>query len=291
MANLPAVGQSAVNLSGTKKKTKAGFEPICRAQPGSHRLVKAQKTESTIRTEDRAAADSKPLPLSHVAIIMDGNRRWADKKGLPRLFGHKEGVKSLKRLVKHVSPAHLDYLTVYAFSSENWQRGQDEVDYLMELFSQVLKYELAELAENGVRLRFIGDLAGMPAELTAGLRQAMKDTAANTGLKLQIALNYGSRLEISEAIAAIVKDVQSGLLSASEISPRLVSSYLYTKDIPDPDLIIRTGGEMRLSNYLLWQAAYSELYVTQVLWPDFTTTEFDKAIGEYTARQRRYGGD
>ncbi len=229
--------------------------------------------------------------MTHVAIIMDGNRRWADRKGLPRLIGHKEGVKSLKRLVKHVSAAHLDFLTVYAFSSENWQRGQDEVDYLMELFSQVLKYELAELAENGVRLRFIGNLAGMPAQLNRGLAAAMEDTKLNQGLKMQVALNYGSRLEITEAVGKIAAEVQAGRLSCSAITPELISAHLYTKDIPDPDLIIRTGGEMRLSNYLLWQAAYAELYVTAVLWPDFTPAEFDRALAEYSARQRRYGGD
>ena len=221
---------------------------------------------------------------------MDGNRRWADKHGLPRLFGHKEGVKSLKRLVKHLTTKKLEYLTVYAFSSENWQRGQDEVDYLMQLFNEVLKHELDELAKAGAKLTFIGDLAGMPADLQAELNKAMDKTRANVGLKLQVALNYGSRLEITQAMQRIAAEVKSGKLSEADITTDLVGRYLYTGNIPDPDLIIRTGGEMRLSNYLLWQAAYTELYVTQVMWPEFTPDHFDAAVEDYAVRQRRYGG-
>ncbi|MBY0358061.1 MAG: isoprenyl transferase [Candidatus Obscuribacterales bacterium] len=231
------------------------------------------------------------LPLRHIAIIMDGNRRWADKKRLPRLLGHKEGVQALKRLVKHVSKRRLEYMTVYAFSSENWQRGQEEVDYLLKLFAQVLTEELEELSSAGVRLRFIGHLEGMPKNLRDSFARSMEQTKNNKGLNLQVALNYGSRLELSQATKQIAEDLQKGLITAEEITPDLVSSYLYTKGLPDPDLLIRTGGEMRLSNYLLWQAAYTELYVTETMWPDFDSKQFDLAIEEFAQRQRRYGGD
>jgi undecaprenyl diphosphate synthase len=231
------------------------------------------------------------LPLRHVAIIMDGNRRWADQRSFPRFLGHKEGVQALKRLVKHVTERKLDYLTVYAFSSENWQRGKEEVDYLMQLFNEVLKYELDELAKSGARLRFIGDLSEMPADLQQGLRRAMDKTESNKGLNLQVALNYGSRLELTQAVQELAKQVAQGKLSPSEITTEMISENLYTAGLPDPDLMIRTGGEMRLSNYLLWQSAYTELYVTSRLWPDFTPADFDVAVEDFSARQRRYGGN
>lgn len=220
---------------------------------------------------------------------MDGNRRWADKRHMPRLLGHREGVQSLKRLVKHCALRKLKYLTVYAFSSENWTRSHEEVEYLMDLFGRVLTDELAELAEAKVRLRFIGDLAGMPQELQRRLSQSMEKTAHNTGLNLQVALNYGSRLELTEAMKSIARSVEAGTLQIDQITPELISQFLYTKDLPDPDLMIRTGGEMRLSNYLLWQSAYTELYVTEVMWPEFDEAEFDKALAEFSHRQRRYG--
>jgi undecaprenyl diphosphate synthase len=231
------------------------------------------------------------LPLTHVAIIMDGNRRWADKHGLPRLFGHREGVQSLKRLVRHAGKLGLRYLTVYAFSSENWQRSREEVDYLFELFSKTLVEELGELCKNNVRLSFLGQLEAMPASLTEPIYDAMRTTSKNRGLSLQVAINYGSRLEITEAVKKIALAIRSGELQLEQIDDNLIDSYLYTSGMPDPELIIRTGGEMRLSNYLLWQAAYSELYVTPLLWPDFTPREFDKAIEEFVRRERRYGGD
>jgi undecaprenyl diphosphate synthase len=243
------------------------------------------------QTERKNAGAAEPLPLKHVSIIMDGNRRWADKHGLPRLFGHKEGVKALKRLVKHVTARKLEYLTVYAFSSENWQRGHEEVDYLMQLFNEVLKTELDELAKAGSRLRFIGDLHHMPPELQQGLNSAMEKTRTNSGLHLQVALNYGSRLEITTAVKRLVADVQAGKVSEPEITPELLGKYLYTGDIPDPDLMIRTGGEMRLSNYLLWQSAYTELYVTPIMWPEFQPKHFEEAVASFELRQRRYGGD
>jgi undecaprenyl diphosphate synthase len=253
-------------------------------------VPKPAKTHSEGRAESTTGA-SAALAVKHVAIIMDGNRRWADQHRMPRLLGHREGVKALKRLVKHVTARHLEYLTVYAFSSENWQRGQEEVDYLMQLFNEVLKSELKELAKAGARLRFIGDLEGMPPELQAGLQSAVEQTKNNSGLNLQVALNYGSRLEIASAVKKLVAEVKAGKVTEDEITPELLARYLYTVDIPDPELMIRTGGEMRLSNYLLWQSAYTELYVTPIMWPEFGPKQFDDAIASFEQRQRRFGGD
>ncbi len=240
---------------------------------------------------DFAQAAKQSWPLRHVAIIMDGNRRWADLKRLPRLVGHQAGVKSLKRLVEYVGSTGLQYLTVYAFSSENWQRSQDEVQYLFELFAKVLTDELSDISKNNVKLNFLGQIEKLPGSLDRSLKEAMAVTKDNTGLSLQIALNYGSRSEITEATRRIARAVAAGNLSAEAIDDSLIETYLYTSGMPDPELVIRTGGEMRLSNYLLWQAAYAELYVTEVLWPDFTPEEFDKSVNEFTRRERRWGGD
>ena len=246
---------------------------------------------SSAEKQPESGVQSGALPVKHVAIIMDGNRRWADNKGLPRLFGHREGVKTLKRLVRHVGERQLQYLTVYAFSSENWQRSQEEVTYLFELFGKTLAEELTELNENNVKLSFLGQLDKVPTSLTKSLYAAMHATRENTGLSLQVALNYGSRLEIADAVKKIALAVRSGDLSVEQIDETLIDSHLYTSGMPDPELIIRTGGQLRLSNYLLWQAAYSELYVTPLHWPEFTPEEFDKAIAEFVRRERRYGGD
>lgn len=239
-------------------------------------------------TAERAQAGGA-LPLDHVAIIMDGNRRWAADRNQPRMMGHKAGVKTLKHLVRHVGNLQLKFLTVYAFSSENWQRSKEEVGFLLDLFQNVLVTELEELAENNVRLTFLGDLLQLPETLQGSMRRAMEKTSANTGLALQVAINYGSRLEITEAVKKIGEEIAAGRLKVDEITDELISSHLYTHGMPDPALLIRTGGEMRLSNYLLWQAAYTELYVTPILWPDFTPAEFDKAIVEFCSRQRRWG--
>lgn len=254
-------------------------------------MIKQPKNSSTTKKAKHQQDGKTVLALKHVAIIMDGNRRWADSKHVPRFWGHKEGVQSLKRLVKHAAKVGLGYMTVYAFSSENWQRGQEEIDYLFGLFARVLSDELAELHAANVKLRFIGKLEGMPQNLQDGFKEAMRLTGDNSGLNLQVALNYGSRLEIAEAVKEIARKIQNGDLSIADITPDMVSDHLYTKGIPDPDLLIRTGGEMRLSNYLLWQAAYTELYVTNLMWPEFNEEEFDKAISEFNRRQRRYGGN
>ncbi len=222
---------------------------------------------------------------------MDGNRRWANKHHLPGVVGHREGVKSLKRLVKHVGTLKLSYLTVYAFSSENWQRSEDEVGYLMQLFTDVLTDEFQELSENKVRLRFIGHKSTMPDALRQKMEESVKNTEHNTGLNLQVAINYGSRQEITEAARQLAIEVRDGRVKPEEIDESMLSTFLYTRDIPDPELLIRTGGEMRLSNYLLWQSAYTEFYVTPALWPEFMPRHFDEAIREFARRERRWGGD
>lgn len=247
-------------------------------------------SNSNARETERGEDTNRPaLPLKHVAIIMDGNRRWADLKRMPRLKGHQEGVKALKEIVKHAGTLALGYLTVYAFSSENWQRSREEVRYLFELFSRVLSDEFEELHASKVRLTFLGDMSAIPSRLRKSFDAAMEKSKNNTGLSLQVAINYGSRLEITTAVRDIVQEAIEGKISAKEVTEQLIESRLFTSGMPDPELIIRTGGEMRLSNYLLWQAAYSELYITEVLWPDFTPDQFDLAIEEFRRRERRYG--
>jgi undecaprenyl diphosphate synthase len=253
-------------------------------------LAKApSKQKVDNKTTSEKAQAGAALPLEHVAIIMDGNRRWAADRNQPRVMGHKAGVQTLKQLVRHVGRLRLKFLTVYAFSSENWQRSKEEVGFLLDLFQNVLMTELEELAENDVKLTFLGDLEQLPDSLQTSMRRAMEKTRANTGLALQVAINYGSRLEITEAVKKIAAELVAGRIQIEEITDDLISSFLYTRGIPDPALLIRTGGEMRLSNYLLWQAAYTELYVTPTLWPDFNPDEFDQAIIEFQSRQRRWG--
>ena len=227
--------------------------------------------------------------LQHVAIIMDGNRRWAKKHLLPSMSGHNAGVKSLKTIVSDVAELGIKYLTVYAFSTENWGRKKDEVDFLMMLLAETVRKELDDLHKNNVKIRIIGNIDELNPELQKILNHSMSVTADNTGLNLQVAINYGSRDEITQAMKKISRDVQSGKLSPDDINDDLISSYLYTSNIPDPDLLIRTGGDQRLSNYLLWQLAYTEIYVTDVLWPDFGKEELNKSVLEFTKRERRFG--
>ena len=223
--------------------------------------------------------------LKHIAIIMDGNRRWAKENNLPSALGHKKGVESLKTILKACNEFGIKYLTVYAFSTENWNRKQEEVDFLMDLLAMTLKTELKEMHENNVVMKFIGDTEQLSEKLQTILKESSEYTKNNTGVNLQIAFNYGSRNEITQAIKNII---DKGYKS-SEITQKLISEELYTKNIPDPDLIIRTGGEMRISNYLLWQIAYSEIYVTEQYWPEFDKKSLSLAIEEFANRHRRYG--
>lgn len=221
--------------------------------------------------------------LRHIAIIMDGNRRWAKEKGLPSAMGHKKGVDALKNIMRACDDFGVKYLTVYAFSTENWNRKPDEVKFLMDLLGQTLKNELKEMHENNVVISFIGDTTKLSDNLQKILVNAVETTKSNTGVNLQIAFNYGARAEI---ITAVQKIIDSGI---KEISEDIISKHLYTSNIPDPDLLIRTGGEMRVSNYLLWQIAYSELIVVPEFWPEFDKTKLAECIVEFNRRNRRYG--
>ena len=227
----------------------------------------------------------KNTNLQHIAIIMDGNRRWAKERNLPSAMGHKKGVDALKAALKACHKFGVKYLTVYAFSTENWNRKPEEVAFLMELLANTIKNELKELHENGVVINFIGDLTKLNPKLQKILYDAMDYTKDNTGVRLQIAFNYGSRDEIVNAVKHII---EKGVKS-EDITEDLISEELYTKNIPDPDLLIRTGGEMRVSNYLLWQIAYSEFLVMKEFWPEFDEELLSKAIFEFGHRQRRYG--
>ncbi len=227
--------------------------------------------------------------LRHVAIIMDGNRRWAKQKFLPTLMGHKQGVDALRTLVRYVNDVGLEALTVYAFSTENWQRSDEEVGYLMKLFLEALAAELDALHQSNVQIRFIGDLSAFSPSLVSLIETAHQKTANNTGLKFQIAANYGGRQEIMQAVQTLAKQVQSGDLQPEAITEEKLQALLYTQGLPELDLLIRTGGDARISNFLLWQATYAELYFTETLWPDFAPQAFDAAVAEFARRERRYG--
>ena len=222
--------------------------------------------------------------LKHVAIIMDGNRRWAKEKGYPSAIGHKKGVDALKATMRACDDFGIKYLTVYAFSTENWNRKPEEVNFLMDLLGQTLKNELKEMHENNVVISFIGDLTKLSTNLQKILNNAVETTKNNTGVNLQIAFNYGSRDEIVHAVRDIIEE------GIKDIDEEVISKHLYTKNIPDPDLLIRTGGEMRVSNYLLWQIAYSEFIVVKDFWPEFNKEKLADCILEYKNRNRRFGG-
>ena len=231
----------------------------------------------------------KETNLQHVAIIMDGNRRWAKNKGLPSAIGHKKGVDSLKATVYACNDFGIKYLTVYAFSTENWNRKPEEVDFLMNLLGHTIKNELKELDENNVVISFLGDLTKLAPKLQEILYHAIDVTKNNTGVHLQIAFNYGARDEILTATKKIAQKVKSGELNPEDITEDIFSQELYTSNMPDPDLLIRTGGEMRVSNYLLWQIAYSEFLVMSEFWPEFDKNTLAKAVFEFHNRHRRYG--
>ena len=227
--------------------------------------------------------------LQHIAIIMDGNRRWAKNKGLPSAVGHKKGVDSLKTTVYACNDFGIKYLTVYAFSTENWNRKPEEVDFLMNLLGHTIKNELGELHENNVVISFLGDLTKLAPKLQEILYHAIDVTKNNTGVHLQIAFNYGARDEIVSATKKIAQKIKNGEISIDDISEETISNNLYTANMPDPDLLIRTGGEKRISNYLLWQIAYAEIFISKEFWPEFNKDSLANAIIEFHNRQRRWG--
>ncbi|MEA3560351.1 MAG: isoprenyl transferase [Candidatus Omnitrophota bacterium] len=226
----------------------------------------------------------------HIAIIMDGNGRWAKRRGLSRTFGHKTGINALKEIVKAGNELGLGVLTVYAFSTENWKRPKKEVSFLMNYLKIFLAGYKDELIKYDIRLNAIGQLRKLPALVRQELNNVVEITRANQGLVFNLALSYGGRTEIVEAVKGVVKDVEDKKLKPDQINEDIFSSYLYTNGLPDPDLLIRTGGEMRISNFLLWQISYTELYVTPKFWPDFKRPDLIKAITEYNHRKRRFGG-
>lgn len=232
--------------------------------------------------------DLNKVPKS-IAIIMDGNGRWAKKRFLPRTAGHKAGVETIRTVLKECERLNIKYLTLYAFSTENWKRPKLEVDTLMNLLTTYLRNELASLHENNVKLTAVGDLEQLPSACTKELERAMDITKDNTGVNLNLALNYGGRNDIKNAVLDIVKDVQTGKIKIEDINEETISSHLSTKYVPDPDLVIRTSGEQRLSNFLLWEVAYAEFYFTDIHWPDFDEKELQKAIYAYQKRDRRFG--
>jgi di-trans,poly-cis-decaprenylcistransferase len=227
---------------------------------------------------------------SHVSIIMDGNGRWATARGLDRTEGHKAGVLSLREAVTTSVRLGLDVLSVYAFSTENWKRPQREVDLLMRLFAETLLKELPLFHQENVKLRFFGDLDALPEKTRKTFQRGLDETAQNTGMTFALAVNYGSRAELTRAAVLLANQIAEGSVSADSVTPADLEKNLYTAGLPDPDLLIRTSGELRLSNYLLWQLAYSELYVTQTYWPDFSKWDFLRAIKDYQSRERRFGG-
>ncbi|MCI9597777.1 MAG: isoprenyl transferase [Firmicutes bacterium] len=237
--------------------------------------------------------DKDRMPV-HVAIIMDGNGRWAKKRNLPRVAGHNAGMKTMKKIVDHSDKLGIQYLTVYAFSTENWKRSIAEVTGIFKLLVTYVNSELQELIDNNVKVKVLGDYSSIPGDAKKSLEKTLEQTKDNTGLQFNIALNYGGRDEIRRAMRTIGEEIAQGKRRPEEITEELIGAYLFTgnqqANSPDPELVIRTSGEIRLSNFLLWQSAYSELVFTDVLWPDFTPEEYEKAICQYQSRQRRFGG-
>ena len=225
----------------------------------------------------------------HVAIIMDGNGRWARRRGLPKMMGHRAGVKSIRSVTEAAAQMGIGVLTLYAFSTENWNRPKREIDALMKLLDEYLLKELPTMNKNNIRLFSIGRSSDLPPNVQDRLKETMEATSKNTGLVLNLALSYGSRSEIVDAVKAIAKDLKDGRIKDEDINEGVFSDYLYTKGLPDPDLLIRTSGEMRISNFLLWQLSYSELYIIDKLWPDFKEKDLKEAISEYNRRERRFG--
>lgn len=225
----------------------------------------------------------------HIAIIMDGNGRWARRRGWPRIRGHAEGAQVVNRIVTHCARLGIEALTLYSFSRQNWKRPREEVDYLMRLYGEYLVKERPTIADNNVRLVHVGKRDGLPSIVLEQMDATIEASRANSGLKLCLALNYGSRTELVDAVRSIARDVQAGTIDPGDVDENLVESRLYTAGLPDPDLLIRTAGERRISNFLLWQISYAELYVCEAFWPDFTIDELNDAIRDYANRVRRFG--
>ncbi len=242
------------------------------------------------RRNNKTGKDENIVLPEHIGIIMDGNGRWAKKRGLPRSAGHTAGAQNFRTITRYCSDIGIRYLTVYAFSTENWKRPQEEVSALMKLFKQYLEEALSDFKDDSIVVRFIGDTTAFSPELQELIERTQRESADRTGMVLNIAMNYGSRDEIVMAVKNIAADVKNGKISIDEIDSDLISQNLYTSGQPDPDLIIRPSGEYRISNFMLWQAAYTEFIILDKLWPDFTTDDLDSALVEFSKRNRRFGG-
>ncbi len=253
-------------------------------KPAATGFFRGKRAEALLADLDAA------LIPQHVAIIMDGNGRWAAKRGLPRLAGHRAGAKAVREAIAAAIELGVGYLTIYSFSSENWRRPREEVSGLMALFVEVLERELDNLERMNVRVRVIGDESGLPAQTRHAFARCVERTGALDGLNLVVALNYGGRADIVEAARTLASDTRDGTLDPADIDEDLFASRLSTTGIPDPDLVVRTSGEFRVSNFLLYEIAYAEIWVTPVLWPDFSRTDLLKAVVDYQHRERRYGG-
>ncbi|WP_414632993.1 isoprenyl transferase [Clostridium sp. UBA7503] len=239
--------------------------------------------------KEKIQLDMERIP-SHIAIIMDGNGRWAKQRKLPRTMGHRAGMKNIKMMVEESSNLGVKYLTLYAFSTENWKRSKEEVGALMDLVVEFINKEFEELHRNNVKLNSIGDISKLPEKSKAAVEDTMYKTRNNTGLTLNIALNYGGRDEIVKGVKEVAKEVLEGKLQVDNIDDKIISDHLYTSGMPDPDIVIRPSGELRLSNYLLWQSAYSEFWFSDINWPDFKKEDLRRAISDFQKRDRRFGG-
>jgi undecaprenyl diphosphate synthase len=269
--------------------------PLCYFRSRSYFERIPVKASELLKPANREEADLldkldlKRLP-EHLAVIMDGNGRWAERRHLPRIAGHRAGVKAAREIIESCARLKLPYLTLYAFSLENWRRPRAEVDFLMRLLREYLKRELPTIHKNNIRLLVIGRSEQLPEGVRKDIEQGMRMTARNTGMKLVVALNYGGRAELVDAFNSMLEHVRSNGVSAFHADERSISEHLYTAGLPDPDLLIRTSGEMRVSNFLLWQIAYAEIYVTETLWPDFSRARLLEALVDFQKRERRYGG-
>lgn len=251
------------------------------------RWLKSKPKPLDTRSQNREGIETTP---KHIAIIMDGNGRWASQRGLPRVAGHHAGMQTVRDVIRACDDFGISCLTLYAFSTENWKRPELEVEYLMRLPEQFFRTEIDELVERGVRVRFIGDTSKLPQYTQETVRRTLSRTTDNAGMVVNFALNYGGRADILQAIARYADAVTAGEASFEDLNEQIFESYLYTRDLPDPDLVIRTSGEYRTSNFLIWQAAYAELWFTDVLWPDFTVDTLHAAIADFGRRKRRFGG-
>ena len=258
------------------------------ASPRFDRRVK-RVSNSVSQSSPQLSVEARANLPTHVAIIMDGNGRWARQRGLPRVEGHRQGAESVQAVVRAAGELGIKFITLYAFSVENWNRPKDEVDTLMKYLLRFLKKELAEMSKHNIRLEAIGQLYRLPENVQEQLRKTIQATAKNNGITLTLALSYGGRTEIVDAVRQIARKAKAGEVDPEEINEAAIAHHLYTHSMPDPDLLIRTSGEMRVSNFLLWQISYAEFVVTPTLWPDFGKREFYAALEEYTLRHRRYG--